>query len=91
MNKTELEAAVSENTNISRDVVGDVIHSVIETISVTLQSGNSVKLTGFATIGVKDRAARVGKNPKTGEAIDIPARRKVIIKAGKNLNDTINS
>ena len=49
MNKTELEAAVSENTNISRDVVGDVIHSVIETISATLQSGNSVKLTGFAT------------------------------------------
>ena len=91
MNKTELEATVCEKTNISRDVVGDIVDSVIETICATLKSGNSVKLTGFATISAKDCAARMGKNPKTGEVIKIDERRKVTIKAGKYLNEIINS
>ncbi|MCV9965019.1 HU family DNA-binding protein [Pararhizobium sp. BT-229] len=90
MNRTELEATICESTKVNKDVVADVVQSLIDTISDTLRSGNDVKLTGFATIKVKDCASRVGKNPKTGEAIDIPERRKVTIKAGKRLESYIN-
>ena len=90
MNRTELEATISEKTKINKDVVADIVQAVIDTISATLHSGNSVKLTGFATIGIKACAARVGKNPKTGAPISIPARRKITIKAGKRLESVVN-
>lgn len=90
MNRTELEAAICEKTKINKDFVADVVQTLLDTVSDTLRSGNAVKLTSFATIAVKDCAPRVGKNPKTGEAIDIPARRKVTIKAGKRLEAHIN-
>lgn len=91
MNRTELEAAVTERTKINKDVVADLIQAVIDTVSETLASGNAVKLTGFATIGVKACAARVGKNPKTGAPIDIAERNKITIKAGKRLESVINA
>jgi nucleoid DNA-binding protein len=90
MNRTELEATISEKTKINKLVVADVLQAVIDTISDTLHSGNAVKLTGFATIGVKDCAPRVGKNPKTGAPIAIPPRRKITIKAGKKLESVVN-
>lgn len=90
MNRTELEATVVEKTNVNKNVVTDVIQAAVDAVVDTLRSGKSVKLTGFATIGVKDCLARDGKNPKTGESIQIAARRKVTIKAGKRLNQAIN-
>jgi nucleoid DNA-binding protein len=90
MNRTELEAAICEKTKINKDFVAEVMQTMIDTISDTLRSGNAVKLTGFATIAVKDSAPRVGKNPKTGEPIEIPARRKITINAGKKLKAVIN-
>lgn len=90
MNRTELEASICEQTKINKDIVADVMQAMIDTISDTLRSGNAVKLTSFATIGVKPCAPRVGKNPKTGEPINIPARNKVTIKAGKRLEAVIN-
>jgi DNA-binding protein HU-beta len=90
MNRTILEATVSEKTKISKDVVADVVQAVIDTITETLRSGNAVKLTSFATIGVKQVKARKGKNPKTGEPIDILAHNKITIKAGKKLGAVIN-
>jgi DNA-binding protein HU-beta len=90
MNRTELEATICETKRINKDIVADVIGAAIDIISDTLRSGNDVKLTGFATIKVKDCAARKGKNPKTGDALDIPERKKVTISAGKRLKAHIN-
>jgi len=91
MNKIELEAAVSEKAGVNKKVVADVLAAQLAIITDTLANGESVKLTGFATLGVKDRKARVGKNPKTGESINIPASRKVTVKAGKDLLAAINA
>lgn len=91
MNRTELEAAICEKTKVNKDIVADVVQTLIDTVSDTLRSGNAVKLTGFATISVKDSAPRVGKNPKTGAPIEIPARRKITINAGKKLKAVVNA
>ncbi|MCS4089447.1 HU family DNA-binding protein [Rhizobium sp. BK176] len=90
MNRTELEATICEGTKINKDIVAEVVQAFIDTISDTLRAGNDVKLTGFATIKVKDCAPRVGKNPKTGVAIDIPEKRKITINAGKRLKAYLN-
>lgn len=90
MNKIELEAAISEKAGVNKKIVADVIAAQIAIITDTLANGEGVRLTGFATIGVKDRAARLGKNPKTGESINIPANRKVTLKPGKDLVAAIN-
>lgn len=91
MNRTELEAIICESTKVNKDIVADVVKAFLDSVTDTLRSGNDVKLTGFATIKVKDCAARTGKNPKTGEPIDIAAHRKVSIKASKRLEALINS
>lgn len=90
MNKTELEANVCERTTINKDIVSEVVTAVLDSIMETLASGNEVKLTGFASLGVRACAPRKGKNPKTGEALDIPQRNKIYIKAGKKLSALIN-
>jgi DNA-binding protein HU-beta len=91
MNRTELEATVVERRNINKDVVADVLDEVFAIISEELKNGNTVKISNFATLSVKDCAARIGKNPKTGEKVPVPERRKITIKAGKQLNTLINS
>jgi nucleoid DNA-binding protein len=91
MNKIELEAAIAEKAGVPKKVVAEVISAQLAIITDTLANGESVKLTGFATLSVKDSAARVGKNPKTGEPINIPAKRKVAVKAGKDLVSAVNA
>ena len=89
MNKTELAAAVAEKTGLSKKDAERVVAATLETIAQTLQKGEKVQLSGFGIFEVKDRDARVGRNPHTKEAIQIPATRLPTFKASKTLKDTI--
>ena len=89
MNKTELAAAVAEKTGLSKKDAERVVAATLETIAQTLQKGEKVQLSGFGIFEVKDREARVGRNPHTKEAIQIPATRLPTFKASKTLKDTI--
>lgn len=90
MNRVELEAYVAERTGIKKHVVADVLDATLDIVTKALREGDTVRLVGFMTLNVKDRAARVGKNPKTGETIPIPASRKVTFRAGKDLAKAVN-
>ena len=89
MNKTELAAAVAEKTGLSKKDAERVVATTLETIAQTLQKGEKVQLSGFGIFEVKDRDARVGRNPHTKEAIQIPATRLPVFKASKTLKDSV--
>ena len=89
MNKTELIDAVAQSADISKAAATRAVDTVIEQITGTLQKGEQVVLVGFGTFAVKDRAARKGRNPQTGQAIDIPAAKIPGFKAGKALKDAV--
>lgn len=90
MNKTELAAAVAANANISKASAGRAIDATLEAITKALVKGDSVTLIGFGTFKVSHRAARDGRNPSTGAAIKIPARKAPVFSAGKALKDAVN-
>lgn len=90
MNKTELIARVAEKTNLTKKAAGDAVEAVLETITEALAGGDKVTLVGFGTFEVRDRAARRGVNPATGETIEIPASRVPAFKAGKSLKETVS-
>ena len=90
MNKAELIDAVADGADISKAAATRAVDTVIDQITNTLKSGNQVTLVGFGTFSVKDRAARTGRNPRTGEPIDIPASKNPSFKAGKALKDAVN-
>ena len=90
MNKTELVDAIAEGTDISKAAAARALDTFIATVTKTLQAGEQVALVGFGTFTVKDRKARVGRNPKTGEPIDIKASKNPTFKAGKALKDAVN-
>ncbi len=90
MNKSDLIAAVAAATGISRSNAAGVVDSTFDVISDALRHGDDVRLTGFGTFDVADRAAREGRNPRTGEAVKIPASRQPKFKAGKGLKDAVN-
>ena len=90
MNKTELIAAVAENAALSKKDAEKAINAVIGTITNALTEGDKVPLVGFGTFEGRDRGARTGKNPRTGEAIKIAASKVPAFKAGKALKDTVN-
>ena len=89
MNKTELINAVAERANVTKKDTEAVISATIEAITAALAAGDKVQLTGFGSFEVKERAARVGRNPRTGEATEIPASRIPAFKAGKALKDSV--
>ncbi|MFN0001484.1 MAG: HU family DNA-binding protein [Pseudohongiellaceae bacterium] len=91
MNKAELIDAVAESTDLPKASATRAVDAVLETITGVLQSGNSVSLVGFGAFTVKARAARVGRNPQTGAAINIAAAKVPGFKAGKALKDSVNS
>ncbi len=91
MNKTELIDAIAASADIPKAAAGRALDAVVESITGALKSGDSVALVGFGTFGVKDRAARTGRNPQTGAAIQIPAARVPGFKAGKALKDAVNN
>lgn len=90
MNRVELEAFVAERTGIEKRDVAKVLGATLDVISQTLANGDPVRLVGFMTLRVSDRPARKGKNPKTGETIDIEASRKIAFSAGKDLKRAVN-
>lgn len=90
MNKAELIDSVASSANLSKADATRAVESVLSTISRTLARGDSVALVGFGTFTVKNRAARAGRNPKTGATIQIPASRVPGFKAGKALKDAVN-
>ena len=89
MNKAELIKFVQGATNLTGINATDAVNAIVEGMSVTLSTGTDVTLQGFGTFTVKTRAARTGRNPRTGEAIDIPAGKTVKFKAGKHLKEMV--
>ncbi|MFB0963549.1 MAG: HU family DNA-binding protein [Pseudomonas sp.] len=90
MNKSELIDKVAASADIPKAVAGRALDAVIESITTALQEGDSVVLVGFGTFAVKDRAARTGRNPQTGNPIEIAAAKIPGFKAGKALKDAVN-
>lgn len=89
MNKTELIASVAEKSGLTKKDAERVINATFETITASLAEGNKVQLSGFGIFEVKAREARVGRNPRTKEEIQIPASRQPAFKASKALKDII--
>ena len=90
MNKGELIESVANQTNLSKADAARAVDAMIDAIEGTLKVGNTVSLVGFGTFSVKKRAARQGRNPRTGETIQIKASRVPSFKAGKALKDAVN-
>jgi len=89
MNKTELIAAVAEKAGLSKKDSEKAVNATFEAITASLEAGEKVQLVGFGVYDVKERAARVGRNPKTKEEIEIPASKIPTFKAGKALKDAV--
>ena len=89
MNKTELVAVVAENAGLTKKDAERVINASIDAITAALIKGEKVQLSGFGTFEAKEREARIGRNPHTKEALDIPATRVPAFKASKALKDII--
>lgn len=90
MNKAELIDAVATATEDSKAGATRAVDAVLDTITDTLKSGGQVTLVGFGTFLVRDRAARTGRNPQTGAALEIKASKAPAFKAGKALKDALN-
>ena len=90
MNKAELIEAVSDAADLSKSDATKAVDGVIEAITNSLKNGDQVTLVGFGSFLVRDRAARTGRNPRTGEAIQIAAAKVPGFKAGKALKDAVN-
>lgn len=89
MNKTELIAAAAERAGLSKKDTERLLNAALDTITRELQEGHKVQLSGFGTFEMKSRAARVGRNPRTLEAVQIPASKTPVFKAGKALRDCV--
>ncbi|MDO5002198.1 MAG: HU family DNA-binding protein [Eubacteriales bacterium] len=89
MNKAELVAAVAEKAGLSKKDSEKAINAAFDSITAALAGGEKVQLVGFGAFEVKERNARVGRNPKTKEEIEIPASRVAVFKAGKALKDSV--
>ncbi|WP_127530760.1 HU family DNA-binding protein [Paenibacillus kobensis] len=87
MNKTELIAKVAELTDLSKKDATKAVDAVFDAISDALQSGDKVQLVGFGNFEVRERQARKGRNPQTGDEIDIPASKMPAFKPGKSLKE----
>ena len=89
MNKTELIKNVAQSADISQRTLLLTVQSVFDTIANALQSGDKVQLIGFGTFEVRERSARTGRNPQTGEEIQIAAGKVPAFKAGKELKEAV--
>ena len=89
MNKSELINAVAVSAEVSKKEAEAVITAALDAITAALKEGDKVQLVGFGSFEVKKRAARIGRNPKTKESIEIPASVVPVFKAGKALKDAV--
>ena len=90
MNKAELIDAVADAADISKAAAARSVDTVLEVITASLKNGNAVTLVGFGTFNTRRREARTGRNPRTGEPIQIGASNLAVFKAGKGLKDALN-
>lgn len=90
VNKTQLIEKIADSADLSKASAGRALDAVVESISETLQQGDQVALVGFGTFSVRTRAARTGRNPKTGEEIQIAEAKVPSFKPGKALKDSVN-
>ena len=90
MNKSELIDSISNSTDVSKASAGRVLDALCDVVAGSLKDSEPVAIAGFGTFSVRDRAARTGRNPRTGEAIEIAASRVPAFKAGKALRDAVN-
>ena len=90
MNKSELIAAIAEEAGISKSDAGSALDAFVNTVTNGLANGDRISLVGFGTWSVDERAARTGRNPRTGESIEIAARNVVKFKVGATLNKAVN-
>lgn len=90
MNKSELVSAMAEDAGITKTQAEAALKSFVENVTNALKKGDKVSLIGFGTFSVSKRAARTGRNPQTGETIQIAAKNLAKFKAGKGLSDALN-
>ncbi len=90
MNKSDLVDAVADSAGLSKADAGRALDAMVDAVTDALKGGDSVSLVGFGTFSVRDRAARIGRNPRTGETIHIKASKNPAFKAGKALKDAVN-
>jgi len=90
VNKSELIDSIAAEADISKASAGRALDAAVDAVTNELKNGGQVSLVGFGTFSVKDRAARTGRNPQTGEAIQIKAAKIPSFKAGKALKDACN-
>lgn len=90
MKKLQLTDAVAAKAQITKKEAAAAVDAVLDVIAEALAAGEDVKITGFGGFEVKARAARTGRNPKTGEAVEIPASKYVAFSAGSTLKEKVN-
>ena len=90
MNKSELVDSIAQSAGLTKEQAATAVNAFTESVQGALQRGDDVVLVGFGTFSVKERAARMGRNPKTGEAIQIAASKVPSFKAGKVLKESVN-
>lgn len=90
MNKTELIDAIAQQAELSKAEATRALNATLDTIQSSLSQGDSVSLIGFGTFAVGERAARTGRNPRTGETLEIKAAKLPKFRAGKALKDAVN-
>lgn len=90
MNKSQLIDKIADGADISKAAAGRALDAFVEAVTETLQEGETVSLVGFGTFSMRERAARTGRNPQTGEPIEIAAAKTPGFKAGKSLKDAVN-
>jgi DNA-binding protein HU-beta len=91
MNKGELVAAVAEKAGLSRGQAGEAVDAAIDAITSALKKGEEVKIVGFGTFVVTDRAAGEARNPRTGEKVAVPASKTPKFRAGAGLKEAVNA
>lgn len=90
MNKSELVDAVASSADLSKAAAARAVDGMVDAITQALRDGDQVSIVGFGTFLVRERGARTGRNPKTGETIEISASKVPSFKAGKALKDAVN-
>jgi DNA-binding protein HU-beta len=90
VNKSQLVDKISEGADLSKAAAGRALDSFIEAVGEALKTGDQVSLVGFGTFSSRERASRTGRNPQTGETIEIAAAKIPAFKAGKALKDAVN-
>jgi len=89
MNKSQLVEAMAEAAGIPRSAAGRALDGLMSAIATALKEGDTVSVIGFGTFSIKERAARMGRNPQTGKTIEIAASKVPTFKAGKALKDAV--